>query len=43
MDITPAHSLRIIFGYDDEKGVFKSAGYIANRKYEYFALYYDDY
>lgn len=33
----------IIFGYDDEKSVFKSAGYVANQKYEYFDLYYDDY
>lgn len=33
----------IIFGYDDEKGVLKSARYVANQKYEYFDLYYDDY
>ena len=33
----------IIFGYDDELRAFKSAGYIANQKYDYFDLYYEDY
>lgn len=33
----------IIFGYDDEKEVFKSAGYVNSGNYEYFDLRYEDY
>lgn len=33
----------ILYGYDDEKGIFKSAGYLDNQKYDYFELDYDDY
>ena len=33
----------LIFGYDDENHVFKSAGYLSNQKYELFDLKYDDY
>lgn len=33
----------IIFGFDDRKKVFKSAGYMSDGHYRYFDIYYDDY
>ncbi len=33
----------LIFGYDDEKRVFKSAGYLADKKYSMFDIDYEDY
>lgn len=33
----------VIFGYDDEKGIFNSAAYLDNKLYTVFDLKYDDY
>ena len=33
----------IIYGYDDQKGVFKSAGYLADGTYKQFDITYEDY
>ena len=33
----------IIYGYDDLKGVFKSAGYLADGRYKQFDIIYEDY
>lgn len=33
----------VIFGYDDEEGVFKSAAYMADRSYRFYDITYEDY
>lgn len=33
----------LIYGYDDQEGVFKSAGYVAGGKYKRFDIKYEDY
>lgn len=33
----------VIYGYDDQNGVFKSAGYLADGRYKQFDITYDDY
>lgn len=33
----------VIYGYDDQKGVFKSAGYLADGRYKKFDITYEDY
>ncbi len=33
----------VIYGYDDQKGVFKSAGYLAGGRYKQFDITYEDY
>ena len=33
----------VIFGYDDEEGVFKSAAYMPDGKYQFFDITYEDY